>query len=129
MTRRTVRGPALAIVLLVVMTACSSGGGKAAQSTESSPTASSTTDSNDAMPGKTTFGPDDDDAIIRKAVEDVQSFYEDEFPKLYGEPFQPVGGGLFPYGPDDPPPECGGPGQAEYAEVAQNAFYCPPGDF
>jgi predicted metalloprotease len=59
----------------------------------------------------------------------VQKFYEDEFPNLYGEPFEPVTGGEIPYGPSDPPPNCGTPGTANYEDVAQNAFYCPPGDF
>src|SRR5256885_13006328 len=131
MTRRTGRGAALALALVLVVSACSSGGGKKAAtgSGSSAPASTAATDSNQAVPGKTSFGPDDDDAIIKRAVDDVQSFYEEESPKLYGKPFAALTGGLFPYGPTDPPPNCGGPGTSDYAQVAQNAFYCPEGDF
>ena len=71
------------------------------------------------------FGPDDDDVIIKRAIDDVQTFYEDQFPKLYGGEFKPISGGEIPYGPDDPPPNCGSPGTANYQDVAKNAFYCP----
>lgn len=133
MTRTSGRATAIALTLLLVLTACSSSGGKTAQgatgTNSSSNDSASTNDENSAVPGKTTFGPDDDDAIIRKAVADVQSFYEEEFSKLYGGSFAPVSGGLFPYGPDDPPPKCGGTGKADYQEIAQNAFYCPQNDY
>ena len=129
MTRPSGRAAAAGLVVLLVLAACSSGGGQAARNSKSSSSDASTTDENAAVPGKTTFGPDDDDVIIKKAVDDVQSFYEQEFPKLYGTPFAPLTGGLFPYGPDDPPPKCGGVGKSDYREVAQNAFYCPQGDF
>src|SRR3954447_12801756 len=133
MTRTSGRASAVALTLLLVLAACSSSGGKATQgaagTNSSTGDSASTNDENSAVPGKTTFGPDDDDAIIRKAVADVQSFYEDEFTKLYGGSFDPIGGGLFPYGPDDPPPNCGGAGTADYKDVAQNAFYCPQSDF
>src|SRR5581483_3117120 len=48
--------------------------------------------------------------------------------KLYGKQFQPLQGGEFPYGPDNPPPNCGGPGLSNYDDVARNAFYCPAND-
>jgi len=117
-------------VALVALAACSGGGGnKAASSSPSTDSTTASTDDNTVVVGKTTFGPDDDDVIIKKAVGVVQSFYEDEFPKLYGGKFAPISGGLIPYGPTDPPPECGGNGLANYEDVAQNAFYCPPNDF
>jgi predicted metalloprotease len=119
------------LVLVLLLGACTSDGGQAARNSNSNSNSGSTatTDENTAVPGKTTFGPDDDDAIIRKAVDDVQSFYEQEFPTLYGQPFSPLSGGLFPYGPDNPPPKCGGVGKSDYRDVAQNAFYCPQSDF
>jgi predicted metalloprotease len=123
------------LALVLVVSACSTGAGKAAKeqsaSTSQADSSSSpdSSDENQVVPGKTKFGPDDDDAIIRKALDDVQAFYEEEFPKLYGEPFQPLSGGVFPYGPDDPPPQCGGVGKSDYRQVAQNAFYCPDDDF
>jgi predicted metalloprotease len=134
MLRVTWRGAASILVVLIVLAGCSGGGGTAAvKSSSPSPssesTSSSSSSSDDVVPGKTTFGPDDDDAIITKAVDDVQAFYEDLVPTLYGTPFQPLSGGTFPYGPSDPPPECGGRGKSDYRDVAQNAFYCPPSDF
>ncbi len=137
MTRTSGRASAIALTFLLVLAACSGGGGKAqgavgnnsSTNDSASSDSASTNDENTAVPGKTEFGPDDDDAIIRKAVADVQSFYEDEFSKLYGQKFAPISGGLFPYGPDDPPPNCGGTGTAVYQEIAQNAFYCPENDF
>ena len=127
MTRACARGVAVAVASLLVLAACASEVGPAASRAASS--ASSTADGNQIVPGKTKFGPDEDDAIIRRAVDDVQAFFEEEFPKLYGEPFTPLAGGVFPYGPDDPPPQCGGVGKSDYRQVAQNAFYCPQDDF
>jgi predicted metalloprotease len=122
-----VRAAAVGLALLLVLTACSKDSQPAATRTGSNSASSS--GQNQIVPGKTKFGPNDDDVIITKAVDDVQAFYEQEFPKLYGQPFKPLSGGVFPYGPDNPPPNCGGPGKSDYRQVAQNAFYCPPGDF
>lgn len=66
---------------------------------------------------------DQDDVIIEAAIEEVEKFWDDRFPDLFGDRFQPVSGGFFPYGPDRPLPECGGP--LTYEEIAGNAFYCP----
>src|SRR4051795_7858071 len=132
MLQRGWRGAAAVATALSLLVGCGGGGGKSnAQSAQSSassaPTSSAPPDT--VVPGKTKFGPNDDDTIITKAVADVQSFYEELFPTLYGKPFQPLTGGTFPYGPDKPPPNCGGPGTSDYREVAENAFYCPQGDF
>lgn len=126
MTRVCGRGVGLALALLLVLTACSSGGDSVANRIASSDSSSS--DEDEIVPGKTKFGPDDDDAIITKAIDDVVAFYEREFPELYGEPFEPLAGGAFPFGPDDPPPVCGGVGPNDYRLVAENAFYCPEDD-
>jgi len=69
--------------------------------------------------------PDDqDDAIIEAALTEVEAYWEDEFPEVYGDEFTPVQGGFFPYGPDREPVPCGSP-PPSYEEVAGNAFYCP----
>ncbi|MEY2460057.1 MAG: hypothetical protein QOG30_1887 [Acidimicrobiaceae bacterium] len=131
MTRISLRGLAVALALVLVVGACSKDSAPSVSGAGSSSASSSgsSSNSNQIVPGKTKFGPNDDDVIIRKAVDDVQAFYEQEFPKLYGQDFKPLSGGVFPYGPDDPPPNCGGPGKSDYRQVAQNAFYCPQGDF
>jgi len=123
------RAVGIVLALVLALTACSKGGDiEAAQSDTKTDHATDVSDVSDASSSES-FGPDDDDAIIEKAIDDAQSFYETEYPKLYGEPFEPVAGGEFPYGPDDPPPDCGAPGTSNYEEVAENAFYCPPDDF
>jgi predicted metalloprotease len=129
MSRSSGRATAVGVALLLVLGACSQDVAPGANRAIASSASASSSDENQVVPGKTKFGPDDDDAIIRRAVDDVQAFYEDEFPKLYGQAFSPLSGGVFPYGPDDPPPNCGGPGKSDYKQVAQNAFYCPQGDF
>jgi predicted metalloprotease len=114
------------VALLLVLIACSKGGNGSVQAGSETVDA---TDSSDTAASDQSFGPNDDDAIIKKAIDDAQSFYETEFPKLYGDKFAPISGGEIPYGPDDPPPNCGAPGTADYEDVKQNAFYCPQGDF
>ncbi len=115
--------------LLLVLSACSKSDTTAKAGNGSGGSSPSDTNASDASSSSQSFGPDDDDVIIKKAIDDVQSFYETEFPNLYGKPFDPISGGEFPYGPQDPPPNCGKPGTANYQDVAQNAFYCPQGDF
>ena len=116
----------MGLALVLVLVACSSGGTPAANRATSSD--SIPTEEDEVVPGKTEFGPGDDDAIITKAVDDVFAFYEREFSELYSEPFPPLAGGAFPFGPDDPPPRCGGVGTNDYRLVAENAFYCPEDD-
>src|SRR3954452_23147611 len=131
MRSNKVRGVVALLTMLSLVAACGGGGGgqSAIKSTDSPSSSPSSAPPDTVVPGKTKFGPNDDDEIITKAVADVQSFYEEMFPKLYGTPFQPLTGGTFPYGPSDPPPACGGVGTSDYREVAENAFYCPEGDF
>lgn len=65
------------------------------------------------------------DAVMIAAAIDVQAFWTDEFPDVYGEPYVELEGGFWSYGPGttraDLPP-CGG--VTSYQDVAQNAFYC-----
>ncbi|MEY2422265.1 MAG: hypothetical protein QOI95_2332 [Acidimicrobiaceae bacterium] len=128
MTRTSGRATAVGLALLLILGACSKDT-KPAAGRAPSDSSSSSPDDKQIVPGKTKFGPNDDDVIIRQAVDDVQAFYEEEFPKLYGTSFTPLSGGVFPYGPDDPPPNCGAPGKSDYEQVAANAFYCPESDF
>jgi predicted metalloprotease len=69
---------------------------------------------------------DRDDAIIEATISDVEAFWDEEFPRVFGDEFEPVSGGFFAYGPNRELPECGGP--VSYEQIAQNAFYCPPND-
>ncbi|MGQ0617691.1 MAG: neutral zinc metallopeptidase [Acidimicrobiia bacterium] len=80
-------------------------------------------------PGKTRFDDDDDDEVIKAAVVDVEEFWQVEFPRLYDREWTDLEGGAYPYGPSDPPPDCGRDGTQDYADVESNAFYCAADDF
>ena len=56
-----------------------------------------------------------------EAIADLQVFWAEQFPKLYGEDYKPVKGGLYALTPDsESGPECA----SNYGDVAGNAFYC-----
>ncbi|MBJ7336180.1 neutral zinc metallopeptidase [Mycolicibacterium sp.] len=56
-----------------------------------------------------------------EAIADLQSFWADQFPKLYNEDYKPVDGGLFALTPQsEDGPKCA----SSYDDVAGNAFYC-----
>ncbi len=63
--------------------------------------------------------------IAVKAIGDLQKYWADEYPKLYGKPYKPVEGGFYSVMPskDDPPP-C----TKDVSEVSGNAFYCSSKD-
>ncbi len=65
--------------------------------------------------------------VVRAALRDVEAFWERAYPDAYGEPFEPISGGFWAYGPGGEPPPCGSP-PPDYADIAGNAFYCPPDD-
>ena len=56
-----------------------------------------------------------------EAIADLQVFWSEQFPKLYGKDYQPVKGGLYASTPDS---EAGPACAASYSDVAGNAFYC-----
>jgi predicted metalloprotease len=69
-------------------------------------------------------------SIAATAIADIQAFWSRTMPDVYRERYEPIADDhLFPYSSDDPPPACGGRGDAPYEEVAGNAFYCSEGDF
>ncbi|WP_231514475.1 neutral zinc metallopeptidase [Mycobacterium sp. URHB0044] len=56
-----------------------------------------------------------------EAIADLQAFWSEQFPKLYGEDYKPVEGGLYALTPDsETGPKCA----SGYSDVAGNAFYC-----
>ena len=82
-----------------------------------------------ATSGATTTSTDPS-ATMRRAVDDVQSFWSAQLPAVYGVDFTRIPDErLVPYTSTTPPPACGGTGTTDYKEVAGNAFYCPEGDF
>ena len=73
-------------------------------------------------------GPAADPAeAAQSAVEDVDAYWHRTYPDTYGSDFPDLTGGFHPYGPDTEMPPCGQPPPA-YADIADNAFYCPTND-
>ena len=71
------------------------------------------------------------DPFIAAALADLQQWWSQTYPQVYGEPFQPLDGGVIAAYPtrSDPIPGCGEP-ETTYQEVNEfAAFYCPLGDF
>ena len=59
--------------------------------------------------------------IAIEAIADLQAYWTEQFPKLYGEDYKPVEGGLYALTPEsESGPECA----SGYSDVAGNAFYC-----
>jgi predicted metalloprotease len=81
----------------------------------------STADGSDAVPSG------DLDALVVAALGDIEDFWAETYPEVYGAPFQPLTGGYHPYGPDTELPRCG-PVPLSYEEIARNSFYCPSED-
>lgn len=81
------------------------------------------------------FGPDkavrDYDDFLLAVATDLELWWTEQYPAIYGQPFVPLEGGIYaayPNRPDDIP-GCGAP-RTSYDDVAQFvAFYCGSGDF
>ena len=72
------------------------------------------------------------DAFLQAALTDVQRWWTEIYPELYGEPFRPLAGGIYAAYPEraDPIPGCGFDPETTYEEVHQfAAFYCTFSDF
>jgi predicted metalloprotease len=69
----------------------------------------------------------DAETVVEAALLDVQDFWRRHFRDVYGQPYEPISGGFWAYGPATEVPPCGTP-PPSYADIAGNAFYCPPDD-
>jgi predicted metalloprotease len=78
----------------------------------------------DQQPGT----PETRDDVVDAAIRDIEAFWEETYPAVYGTPLEELAGGYHPYGPDTLLPPCGGV-VPDYREIAENAFYCPESDF
>jgi predicted metalloprotease len=71
------------------------------------------------------------DDFLLATIADIETWWTEQFPALYGEPFRPLEGRIiaaYPGRPDDIP-GCGTP-RTTYDEVREfAAFYCGVGDF
>ncbi len=70
---------------------------------------------------------DDLDALVAGAIHDVEAYWTETYPEVYGGPFRPLAGGYQAYGPDTELPRCGA-APISYRDIAGNAFYCPAED-
>lgn len=72
-----------------------------------------------------------DDFVLATLV-DLQLWWGENFPAVFGEPFEPLQGAVYPAYPQraDGIPGCGGAKETTYEEVSEfGAFYCAEGDF
>ena len=72
----------------------------------------------------------DYDGYLTAAFSDIEAFWKQQFPAVYGSEFTPLSGGIYAAYPDrtEPIPGCG-TAQTTYLDVQGNAFYCVDGDF
>ena len=69
------------------------------------------------------------DDYLEAAVNDIQNYWRNEFPALYGKPYPELQNGIHAMRPGDTvTPGCGEP-VTDYSAVEGNAFYCGDGDF
>ena len=134
--RRTARSTLVVLVALMVLTAAcgSSGGDDDALDVNGDQGFEIDDDLDGAIddPIAPSTGLDGDDAptsdeVVQAALSDVDDFWNREYEDLYGDPYETIEGGYWPYGPDSEQPPCGDPAPA-YSDIADNAFYCPSAD-
>lgn len=102
-----------AIAALSLVAACGGGKAEKAEPTSSKPDISSVKIDGDAS------APVNKLAI--EAIADLQAYWKDQYPKLYGEKYKAVKGGLFASTSESTAgPECAN----SYSDVKGNAFYC-----
>ncbi len=73
----------------------------------------------------------DYDAFVAVALSDIERWWSESYPDVYGEPFVPLEGGIFAGYPERTSdlPGCG-ESRTRYQDLAQYAaFYCEIGDF
>jgi predicted metalloprotease len=72
------------------------------------------------------------DDFVVAALNDVELWWAEQYPLIYGEEFEPLQGGIYAGYPErtDPIPGCGNDPETGYEElIFFAAFYCPDGDF
>ena len=69
----------------------------------------------------------EDDEIVLAALQDVETYWDNQFSDVFdGEPFEPVES-FYAYGPNTETPPCTNP-PPDYGDIAENAFFCPGAD-
>jgi predicted metalloprotease len=73
--------------------------------------------------------PQDYDASLSLAIDDLRAFWAATYPTLYGHPYTDLKGGVWAvYRGEQNVPGCGAP-RTSFGDIAGNAFYCPEADF
>lgn len=65
--------------------------------------------------------------MVELTIADLEAYWGEEMPKVYGEEYKPISGGFHAYSSTTPPPACG-PSESTYEELKGNAFYCGDDD-
>ena len=68
------------------------------------------------------------DATMRLALKSIDQFWAKQFPEVYDENYDKLGGGVYAYSSGSRIPPCDGM-NLPYLVLQQNAFYCPESDF
>ncbi len=97
---------------------------QAAQSTTTASAAASppTTPKKKSTPKKIPL-----DDLVPIVIDDLEAWWADQMPEVYGKEYEPISGGFHPYSSTKRPPACG-PERGSYEEWRGNAFYCYPDD-
>lgn len=140
---------AVAVALTLAGAACSGGGGDGATATSDvvestapvvtteAPTteATTTSDAPTSAPAVTTETtlpapePLSYEDSISYSLDDIQAYWRETFPTVYGSRYEELTGGIYPVRPGTQGvPGCGAD-RTVYSDVEGNAFYCPQGDF
>ena len=72
------------------------------------------------------------DDFVRAALTDIQAWWAEQYPDIYGGPFEPLSGGVYAGYPErtTPIPGCETSEPTTYEEIKlYSAFYCMQGDF
>lgn len=69
-------------------------------------------------------------AFLADAIESIEQFWSDAYPRAYGTDYRTLTGGVHGHRSDnDGPLPSGCAFDGDYADVEENAFYCADGDF
>ncbi len=125
MRRRPVRTAVIGLSLLLAVAGC--GGGDDDDSGGAATTTTAATDESTTTTSAGAVADTEWDQVMFDAIDDVQAFWVEAYPAVYGDEYFPISGGFWPYTSESEPPPCGDP-PPSYAEIAENAFYCPSAD-